>query len=546
MRNIIKYISLVLLVFTTNSCDGFLQKDHPSNPSESIFWQHKSDFEQALTACYSVVYDYPGVLSQIISCYDNLTDNALSYSDGSEFGGTNAIVLGNVTPTSSGFISSNWYMSFKAISRCNLFLEKINGYNGGDISSSEKLSMIAQAKALRGYYYHWLYFCYKEFPLFTDFLSLDKQYLPKATRKQIYEQIMRDFSEAAEALPDETYMQSPGRFTKGACYAFMSKVAMFESYSDENGIPTGVAKPEIMRKVVQWCDKVKGYTLDEDLRMAFVESKQMKSQEMIFSVRYAAPNITNSINILFGRWTEVMVQRNLIDAFECVDGLPWGISSLTEKVDESVLNSKTLDKNIINEERLKLFKDRDKRFLNSITIEQMYNFPEQANYPDNPITFEEGTSLTGFRILRLIQPFEQGKTPEAVICGTDVNLMRYAHVLLMLAEAENEAEGPTQKAYDAINKVRLRAGQPELPKGLTQEQFRDRVRKEWRYETPFEGWRYFQLKQWNLLKNIPEIIKKEPRYSIAAKYESAFMFWPIPQSEIDKANGILVQDPNYK
>lgn len=125
-------------------------------------------------------------------------------------------------------------------------------------------------------------------------------------------------------------------------------------------------------------------------------------------------------------------------------------------------------------------------------------------------------------------------------------MMRYAHVLLMVAEAENEANGPTAKAYDAINQVRVRAGQPELPQGLTKEQFREKVRKEWRIETVLEGWRYFQLKAWNQLKDVPAIVAKEKRYTVAAVYEDRFVFWPLPQAEIDKANGVMTQDPAYE
>lgn len=92
----------------------------------------------------------------------------------------------------------------------------------------------------------------------------------------------------------------------------------------------------------------------------------------------------------------------------------------------------------------------------------------------------------------------------------------------------------------------MRAGQPELPKGLTQAELRGKIRNEWRIETVLEGWRYFQLKQWNELKHVPAIIAQEKPYTVAAKYEDRFMFWPLPQAEIDKANGILVQDPAYK
>ncbi len=546
MKRFYIYTSLMCLLAVFSSCDDFLQKDPPSSPSESIFWQKKTDFDSALNSCYSVIYEWPGVFSQAIPSYDNLTDNALCQYDEDTYGKTKTMMMGDLYPTTTGFVSHNFSLAYKAISRCNLFLTKLNEYQGTDIADSDRKYMEAQGKALRAYFYHWLYLCYKEVPLFTEFLSLDNQYQPKATRKEIYDQIIKDFSEAAAIFDDRTYMDTPGRMTKSACLAFMAKIAMFNGFSDDNGIPCGVANPELMRQVVEYCEQVKGYSLDEDLRMAFVESKQMDSKEMIFSARYGSPDICNNLNEVFAGWSSLMVQRNLVDVFECTDGLPWGESPLTVPVDESLINSKTADRDLIAAEREKLFENRDKRLRNSITVAGIYRFPENPNYPDNAAIYYSEPSLTGFGPIRIIQPFESEENPGRLKVGADINLMRYAHVLLMLAEAENELNGPTSKAYDAINQVRFRAGQPELPKGMTKEQFRDRVRKEWRYETPFEGWRYFQLKQWNELKNVPAIVAKEPFYSVAAKFEDRYMFWPLPQAEIDKANGILIQDPAYK
>lgn len=546
MRRLFIYIGTILCMAGATSCDDFLQKDPPSSPSESIFWQRKSDFDQALTACYSIIYDWPGVFSDVTPSYDNLTDNALCQFDEDTYGRSKTMMLGDIYPTTGGFVSNNYGKAYKAIARCNLFLEKIASYKNQDITDKEKVYMVAQAKALRAYFYHWLFFCYKEVPLVTEFLSLENQYQPKATRKQIFDQIIKDFTEAADAFDESTYMDTPGRFTKGACMAFMAKVTLFNGYSDADGIPVGVANQELMKKVVGYCEQVNGYALDTDLRAAFVESKQKSSTEMIFSARYGAPDFTNSANEIYCAWSSQMVQRNLVDAFECTDGLPWGESPLTVSVDESLINSTSADPDLIAAEREKLFINRDNRLKASVIAARVYRFPELPGYPDNAVIYSGEPSLTGFGVLRFIQPFEQDQNPGRLKVGPDFNLMRYAHVLLMLAEAENEANGPTSKAYEAVNTVRQRAGQPVLLSGLTQEQFRDRVRKEWRYETPFEGWRYFQLKQWNELKNVPAIVAKEPMYVVSAKYEDRFMFWPLPQSEIDKANGLLVQDPAYK
>lgn len=540
-----KYILYLACLFPALiSCDGFLQKDPPSSPSESIFWQKKSDFESALNSCYSIAYDFNG-FSEALPCYDNLTDNSLCQYDEETYGQTKRMMMGDIYPTTTGFVSGNFNGAYKAIARCNLFLEKLGEYQGGDITDADRSYMEAQAKALRAYYYHWLFLCYKEVPLVTEVLTLENQYQPKTPRMNIYNQIMKDFSEAASSFGDETYMKTPGRFTKSACYAFMAKVAMFQGWSDSNGIPNGIANKDQMKEVIQYCEQIKGYSLDEDLRMAFVESKQINSQETIFSVRYKSPDRTNGLTTNYAQWSSLQVLRNLVDAFECTDGLAWGESPLTVPVDENLINSTTAEQSAITAEREKLFENRDKRLRYAITVATVYRFPENPNYPDNAVYHTTEPSKTGFAPIRFIQPFKEGQIPYDIQCGADVCMMRYAHVLLMLAEAENELNGPTQKAYDAINQVRRRAEQPELPKGLTQEQFRDRVRKEWRYETPFEGWRYFQLKQWDLLKKVPYIVSKEPLYKVVAVYKDRFIFWPLPQAEIDKANGVLVQDPAY-
>ena len=116
---------------------------------------------------------------------------------------------------------------------------------------------------------------------------------------------------------------------------------------------------------------------------------------------------------------------------------------------------------------------------------------------------------------------------------------------MMIAEAENEVNGPTQKVYDAVNQIRVRSGQPELPTGLTKEQMRERIRNEWRVEFVFEGHRYFQLKRWKLMEKLVNGAADPALPTYIKVFKPAFYYFPLPQSEIDKAGGVLVQDPNY-
>ena len=151
---------------------------------------------------------------------------------------------------------------------------------------------------------------------------------------------------------------------------------------------------------------------------------------------------------------------------------------------------------------------------------------------------------TGFGMMKLIQPTKEMPS-YSTISDADVIILRYAEVLMMIAEAENEVNGPTQKVYDAVNQIRVRSGQPELPTGLTKEQMRERIRNEWRVEFVFEGHRYFQLKRWKLMEKLVNGAADPALPTYIKVFKPAFYYFPLPQSEIDKAGGVLVQDPNY-
>jgi hypothetical protein len=75
----------------------------------------------------------------------------------------------------------------------------------------------------------------------------------------------------------------------------------------------------------------------------------------------------------------------------------------------------------------------------------------------------------------------------------DVPQIRYAEVLLIYAEAQNEVGGPTQEAYDAFKRIRDRAqlATPELGT-YNQESFREAVWRERWHELCYEGITWFR------------------------------------------------------
>ena len=85
-------------------------------------------------------------------------------------------------------------------------------------------------------------------------------------------------------------------------------------------------------------------------------------------------------------------------------------------------------------------------------------------------------------------------------------VFRLAELYLLAAEAYNECEGPSQKVYDYLNPVRVRAGIPKVEeswklakdpsKVTTQAGLREIIRQEWNIEFAFEGMRFWNLRRW--------------------------------------------------
>ena len=139
-------------------------------------------------------------------------------------------------------------------------------------------------------------------------------------------------------------------------------------------------------------------------------------------------------------------------------------------------------------------------------------------------------------------------------------ILRYAEVLLGYAEAQNEAVGPDQSVYDAINKVRARVDLPPLEEGLSQDEMREAIYQERRVELAFEDKRYFDLLRLKLAEEklngvmhamLIEEVGGNVVYTVIPATQGEMVFhpeknylFPIPQSAIDR-NPNLTQNPGY-
>lgn len=144
--------------------------------------------------------------------------------------------------------------------------------------------------------------------------------------------------------------------------------------------------------------------------------------------------------------------------------------------------------------------------------------------------------------------------PNRTYSPIDFPLIRYADVLLNLAEALNE-QGKTDEAIDCVNLVRKRAGVQELNTNAAtkvngQADMRERIRNERRWEFNGEGVNFFDEIRWGTWKDSKfyegaglKQIWGETEYSYSWGGDQYYN-WPIPSAEKDM-NGNLTQTPGW-
>lgn len=507
----IKYSILLVLTVLLSGCADFLEKNPPSVPSENTFWKRKSDLDMALTSCYGTMTKNE-YFSFGTPLWDSFTDNSRSNESR-----TFEVFQGNIDPSTIGITQDVYLKAYIAITRQNLFLYQLDRYNNQDVSDSDKAFYKGQILFLRAFYYSYLYRCYGDVPLVTEPLDLETQYQPKVDAQKVLELIYSDLDEAIRLLPDQTYHELPGKVTRGAALALKIRMLLFEGYDT-----SGKANPAKMQEVLTIADQIKGYSLSDSFEAIFQGKNQESNSEIIFSTKYLAPNNWHTSDLWFGAWSWSAPLTNLIEEYEFEDGTPFSKESELYNPENPIEN-------------------RDPRMGMSTYYKQLV-----MDGVEQPVT---EVLPTGYGMKKFLTR-DKNEYPIGYNTRSDQDWVhfRYAEILLSIAEAENELNGPTAKAYDAINKVRGRKGieMPPLSQNLTQDQMRDKIRHERRIELAFEGQRYFDLKRWRIIGEVMQNFKEPTLPLYKPVFESRFYQWPIPQSEIDKNNGVLIQNPNYK
>ena len=502
-------------------CNKSLLDTSPDNKYvESNFWTSEAAAEAALTGSYAPL-TYTGLFGGDATPLweETASPNAYNYSNSIGF---NFIALGKQMPSSEGIIQSRWHDCYSGIGRCNTFLAKVDEV---EMSDETKAKWKGEAHFLRALYYFMLENYYGGVPLVLDPPDRETQSeLPRASREEVVAQVLADLDEAAAVLPLKSGGAKAGHATKGAALALKAKVLLFEASPLFSGGSGNWQAAADAAKAVMDIAADAGYGLFDDYRALFLPENE-NNKEVIFDVQFIYPDLGHSFDLIDKQYNTNAPLLNLAEAYQMANG-----KAITEAGS--------------GYDAAHPYVGRDPRLYQTIV------------FPGDTFMTEEVTpsrfAITGYG-LKKYSIYDKGEPPAGMSdlksgqSETNYIVLRYADILLMYAEAANEAVGPNASIYDALNEVRERAGMPEYAEIYSKEQLRDIIRHERRIEFAGEGMYYNDIRRWKTAETVMNatIYKYDGNAIETRKFDAARDYWwPIPQTEMD-LNPALEQNSGY-
>ncbi|MDR2270795.1 MAG: RagB/SusD family nutrient uptake outer membrane protein [Sphingobacterium sp.] len=486
MKKIYRPIAVLLILLTGISCSKLTEKPESTLVSEQ-FYLNQGQAVAAVTGTYRKLYETGQSLynSLFQIGVEMATDD---YEAGPRARNAHVRALSNLThDASNDRMEQLWKQSYDAINASNLNIVNIEKMTVDQIDAAIQTRLINEAKFLRALHYFNLVRWFGPVPLVTrpiESLSTQELYVTKASEDEVYAQITNDLK-AASNLPNyKNYTDADkGRATSGAAKSLLAKVYL----TREDWTNAKLLAKEVFDK--------EGYALFSNFSDVF-DIEKKNGVEHIFSAQFKG----NS-----------GYQGN-------------SLASRSAPADIPGINGDYADALHVEGGLYKSFAATDKRL---------------------SVTFTNGmTSPTDGKYYALAKPQFNKYYDETVVgnqsqSSKNTPIIRYAEVLLILAEAENELNGPTQVARDAINAVRLRAGVAPVLDTENKDSFRELVFEERRKELVYEYQRWFDLARRGSAYYVTKL-KAAGKTNAAARH----IHFPTPQRELN-LNPNLEQHPDW-
>ncbi len=497
MKKIQSIALLVLSIFFV-SCEEFLDTYSPSKYDNITVYRSVSNAEDVLMGVYAMSADANMYAQRVSLNWSTNSDIEFAGADENSYNQTTNRGVSNYYATSGNSVIT-WNNIYRMIERANLLIEGINQSPVfEDAETSPRMKMVlGEALTLRAMAYyelvkHWGDVPFKTEPTLPD---LSNVYLGKTDRDTIYDHIIADLLEAENYVPwigEQGYTVE--RITKGFIKGMIARISLSAggySLRDKPGYP--------MERRSDW--------------QKFYQLAHTKTSEiMAKGVHQLNPSYLNVWKNLNSLKFETSYNENM---YEVALGLGQNGEmgySIGVRFYANPKYGYGNNANVVNTSVFYFYSFDRQDVRRDVTVAKaMYSNSAGETkevFQANPLSYNIGKwdqrwMSQAWLALNLAANGKIGY-------GINWAVMRYSDVLLMFAETENELNGPTAEAKEALRKVRQRAFAPaDYPvkvenylAGLSsKETFFEAIMNERAWEFGGEAVRKFDLIRWNLLQD---------------------------------------------
>ncbi|MCC8426317.1 RagB/SusD family nutrient uptake outer membrane protein [Mucilaginibacter sp. UR6-11] len=488
-KNRVIYI-IAILFFSAAGCKKILDQPILGQYQTGNFFTNDANAVLAVNAAYSPLTFTDASSNAIWVLGDVASDDAIKGGSAGDQADFQLINDFNINPSNSA-VEAVWKRYYQGVFACNVVIDGLSGSTG--LSATVKTQVMGQAQFLRAYYYFNLTAAYGNIPLHLKVETPDEAQKTVSTQAQIYAQVEQDCIAAAAALPTTWTGGDLGRATKGAALALLAKTYLFEQ------------KWALAASTAKAVEALNVYSLLPVFADNF-RAATKNNAEGVFSIQHQTglvPFQGNNLNVWFA--------PRSINGY----GFYYPTQSLVNNFEKSPSGTD------------------DPRLDYSIA---------RAGHPYFDSAFDPSWTSTGYLSKKHCQPLSEIPTTLKGDGNLNYQAIRFAEVLLIEAEALNEA-GSSAEALAPLNKVRKRAresflydnslpGFGTVPAGLLpditttdQTQLRDIIRRERRSELALEFHRFFDIIRYGSTY-ANSVLGTRPLFN----YDKN-KFFPIPESE---------------
>ncbi|MBE9600272.1 RagB/SusD family nutrient uptake outer membrane protein [Pedobacter sp. MC2016-24] len=552
MKYIKKYLSCLALLSVLLSCSKSLDYSETTFYNEDAVLSSPNLYKALLTSIYTYLpTDFNGIDGAMRSA---ASDDAVHVWDLSAIKRFNDGSWSALQP-----LDDQWGTLYTAIRSANRFLKISAGQTFEDLRYNDGYAEMMlqynnypyEARFLRAFFYFELIKRYGDVPLITTPLTVEEaNAVKKSTYSQVVDFIVAECDAIIPKLP-ASYATLPGaetgRATKGAAYALKARTLLYAAsplHNPGNDQAKWIAAATAAKQLMD----LQLYSL---LRRYREMPNNIGSVELILETRQGFSNTYEAANFPVGYEggnTGTCPSQNLVDSYEMV------------------ANGKGINEPGSGYDPNNPYAGRDQRLGETILA-------DGATWKGSAIQVWDGgrngkpnerATKTGYYLKKYVIEAVSLSAAAPTTQQHSWMLFRYGEVLLNYAEAMNEVYGPyttgpgilNMTAYDAVNLVRVRGRMPIFPAGMSQADFKTKLRNERRVELAFEDHRFWDIRRWKIGSSTTDIYGMEVNRSSTGAlsytrklvetrvWNNKMNLYPIPQNEL-YINKNLTQNPEW-